>query len=166
MVNEKYARLYLYHLLGKRTIKSPRKTMKNIPKCLLPTLLCPALLVANAEDTPAKHFAPGLMVKEYARHDLQGDSQKQYQIDAAQFGDSLGLFKIAESVTPWHWKSSRNAVAQGYLEIPVDGEYVFASDSFYDRNVLLIDDKIVCAFRDGEGHVSKIKLKKGHVKLT
>lgn len=140
--------------------------MNNIPMCLLSALLWPAMLMANADEKPPKGFAPGLIVQEYPRHDLQNDDQEQYQMDPEKFGTPLGSFKITEFVTPWKWKSSRNAVAQGYLEIPVTGEYAFSSGSFYDRNILLIDDQVVCGFRDGDRHVSKIQLQKGHVKFT
>lgn len=140
--------------------------MNNIPMILLSTLLWPAMLMANEGENASKDFAPGLIIKEYARHDLQSDSREQYQLDREKFGEPLGISKIAESVTPWYWKTARNAIAQGYLEIPVDGEYAFVTNSFYDRNALFINDELVCAFRDGESQVNKIQLKKGHVKFT
>lgn len=124
------------------------------------------MLMANEEEKASKNFGPGLVVKEYARHDSQNDSQEQYQMDSKKFGAPLGISKLTESVTPWKWKTSRNAVAEGYLEIQVDGEYAFVTNSFYDRNVLLINDQVVCAFRDGESQVNKIQLKKGQVKFT
>jgi hypothetical protein len=57
-------------------------------------------------------------------------------------------------------------VARGFLEIETDGDYRFSTSSSDDRNTLLINDKVVCAFGDGDLTVATISLKKGRVRIV
>ena len=54
----------------------------------------------------------------------------------------------------WRYKPERNAVAASYLKIEKAGEYAFDSNNFYDRNVLMIDGRIVCGYGGGEAKIS------------
>lgn len=125
---------------------------------LLLGLGAPAPLSA---DTAARPFAPGLVVTEYPRHVLQANEKDNFYVPLEQLGQPIGDKYIAESLSPWKWETERNAVASGFLEIEADGDYSFSTHSFYDRNLLMIQGEIVCAFRDGDDTVATIPLKKG-----
>lgn len=115
-----------------------------------------------ATETP---LVPGLVVTEYPRHASQADDKKSFALPLDQLGDPVGQKFIVESISPWKWETERNAVARGVLEIQEDGDYRFTTSSFYDRNLLMIDDKVVCAFGDGDQTVTTIPLKKGSVSI-
>lgn len=130
------------------------------------TILLSLLLGLGAQaplnaDTAARPFAPGLVVTEYPRHALQANEKDNFYVPLEQFGQPIGEKYIAESLSPWTWETERNAVASGFLEIEADGDYSFTTHSFYDRNLLMIQGEIVCAFRDGDDTVATIPLKKG-----
>ena len=110
-------------------------------------------------------LAAGLVVTEYPRHELQANDKHSFIVPVEKLGEPVGQKYIVKSLTPWKWNSERNAVARGFLEIAEDGDYRFTTRSFYDRNLLMIDDKVVCAFGDGDETVAKISLKKGRVRL-
>lgn len=110
-------------------------------------------------------LVPGLMVTEYPRHDSQADEKHGFALPLDQLGEPVGLKFIVESLSPWKWEPERNAVAKGVLEIQEDGDYRFTTSSFYDRNLLIIDDKVVCAFGDGDQTVATVPLKKGPVSI-
>lgn len=108
---------------------------------------------------------PGLRVAEYPRHSSQENEENLY-VPLEQLGKPIGRSYTIKSVYPWKWNGERNAVASGFLKIDSDGEYSFTSTSFYDRNMLMVDGKIVCKFRDGEETVATIPLKKGFVPIV
>lgn len=115
-------------------------------------------------EEPAPNI-PGLMVVEYPRRDAQTD-ENHFALPLKEFGEPTRRKYVAESLSPWRWNPDRNALAMGYLKIETDGEYQFSTRSFYDRNVLMVDNQEVCGFRDGEEKVATIALKKGAVKLV
>jgi hypothetical protein len=112
----------------------------------------------------APALVPGLLVAEYPRHARQTD-EDHVKLDVDQMGEPIGETYVVESLKAWQWDVERNAVAQGYLIIDVDGDYAFNTNSFYDRNLLMIDDKVVCGFGDGGGRVATLPLKKGRVSI-
>lgn len=111
-------------------------------------------------------LSPGLVVTEYPRHASQADEKDNFSVPLDQLGEPVGQKYVIESVTPWKWETERNAVARGLLEIEADGDYSFSTSSFYDRNLLMIDEKVVCAFRDGDQTVATVPLKKGRVSIV
>lgn len=111
-------------------------------------------------------LVPGLVVTEYPRHASQADDKNSFALPLDQLGEPVGRKFIVESLSPWKWETERNAVARGVLEIEADGDYRFTTSSFYDRNLLMIDDKIVCAVGDGDQTVATIPLKKGSVSIV
>lgn len=115
-------------------------------------------------DEPASNI-PGLLVVEFPRRDAQTE-ENHFALALKDFGESTRRKYVVESLSPWRWNPDRNAIASGYLKIETDGEYRFSTHSFYDRNVLVIDDKEVCGFRDGEMAVGTVSLKKGRVKIV
>jgi hypothetical protein len=136
-------------------------------KALFTLLLVGALLPTSSSAASAsRNQSPGLLVQEYPRHASQNNDATQYHLAPEDFGQPVGQPEIAKSLNPWKWNSARNAIASGFLEIPQDGDYSFSSRSFYDRNVLLINDRIVCDFRDGDNAITTLPLKKGRVKFT
>ncbi len=106
-------------------------------------------------------FSPGLVVTEYPRHASQANEKDNFNLPLEKLGEPIGEKYIAESLDPWTWETERNAVASGFLEIEADGDYSFSTRSFYDRNLLMIQGEVVCAFRDGDDTVATIPLKKG-----
>ncbi|HSJ01364.1 MAG TPA: hypothetical protein VK956_02880 [Verrucomicrobium sp.] len=116
-------------------------------------------------DEPPKLQA-GLIVTEYPRHAKQADEKDNYNLPLGEFGDPVGHKYLVRSLASWTWNPERNAIASGYINIESDGDYKFATRSFYDRNLLKIGDQEVCGFRDGEGTVAAVSLKKGWVRLV
>jgi len=108
--------------------------------------------------------APGLTVSEYPRHTEQVDESSFY-LDLAKLVEPVGAKRITKTLDPWTWTETRNATARGELIIPVDGDYAFATRGHYDRNLLMINGKVVCGFCDGEDTVATIPLKKGSVEI-
>lgn len=137
------------------------------PPNMKPTLLfvlslwLPLALFADVAPTPR----PGLVRVEYPRHKSQANDKDHFQVALEQLGEPTGQKVVIKSLSPWTWNPERNAVARGWLRIDADGDYQFTSNSFYDRNLLIIDDKTVCPCRDGEEAVATIALKKGMVKI-
>jgi len=66
----------------------------------------------------------------------------------------IGFAWTVQSLDSWRYKPERNAVAASYLKIEKAGEYAFDSNNFYDRNVLMIDGRIVCGYGGGEAKIS------------
>lgn len=106
---------------------------------------------------------PGLLVKEYPRHKNQTGDDAKNEIPIEELGEPIGKSVVIKSLFPWKHDSERNAVASGFLRIEADGEYAFCSNSFYDRNVLIVDGQVVCPYRDGVDKFTTAELKKGMV---
>lgn len=115
---------------------------------------------------PPLRVSPGLRVAEYPRHAKQANDDEQFYLPTDQFGKQIGRSFNVKSLTHWKWAGERNAVAVGFLKVEADGDYSFNSNSFYDRNVLLVDGKVVCGFRDGEKTIATVPLKKGLVQIV
>ncbi|MEM1297216.1 MAG: hypothetical protein AAGH89_17760 [Verrucomicrobiota bacterium] len=113
----------------------------------------------------ADSFAPGLLVTEFPRLSAQVDSQHVF-VPHEQFGEPIGERYVVESASPWNHKTERNAIARGFLRIDADGDYAFTTNSFYDRNMLMIDGKVLCGFVDGGDRVESIFLRKGLVEFV
>ena len=120
---------------------------------------------ASDAASAIRPFAPGLVVTEYPRHASQANDKANFYVPLETLGEPVGEKYIAESLHPWKWETERNAVASGMLEIEADGDYSFSTHSFYDRNLLMIQGEVVCAFRDGDDTVATIPLKKGRVNI-
>jgi len=120
--------------------------------------------VAGISHADESGKVPGLTISEYPRHAEQVD-EATFFLDPAKLVDPIGPPRLTKSLDPWTWTAERNAVARGELIIPEDGDYAFVADSHYDRNVLMINGKVVCGFRDGTERVATIPLKKGPVEI-
>jgi hypothetical protein len=121
-----------------------------------------AFTAEGAEQT--RPTAPGLRVREYVRHPDQKNDEQQFFVDQKRLGRPIAA-EIAMTLHPWKWNGDRNAIASGFLEVPEDGDYAFTTDSFYDRNLLVVNGKTVCGFRDGGETVAVVPLKKGRVSI-
>jgi hypothetical protein len=117
---------------------------------------------SKAPNEPPR--VPGLRVKEYARHPDQATASNEFFVDQGKLGRPLS-HGVATTLHPWMWNGDRNAIASGFLEVPEDGDYAFVTDSFYDRNLLMVAGKVVCGFRDGGDTVATVPLKKGSVSI-
>ena len=106
---------------------------------------------------------PGLRVTTYAKHTLQ--TKERPFINPGEFGLPLGKPAVASTISPWPFPNDLNAVADGHLWVDRDGEYAFQSSSFDDLNALWISGNLVCAYRDGEHAISRVKLKRGWVPI-
>lgn len=113
----------------------------------------------------AETLLPGLLVTEFPRLSNQVDAA-HVEVSMDQFVDPIGVPFVATSVSPWHHKTERNAIASGFLQIDADGDYAFTSASFNDRNLLLIDGQILCGYGDGVDRVETVFLEKGLVEIT
>ena len=128
-------------------------------------LCCSAVTLAHAA-VPASRLQslPGLEITEYPRHEDQDNKENVY-LEPASFGKPIGEPVVTESLAPWTWNEERNAIARGQLTIEKSGDYAFTTDSFYDRNLLMINGEVVCGFRDGTSAIKTIHLEKGPVKI-
>ena len=116
---------------------------------------------APDKSSAIRPFAQGLVVTEYPRHASQANDKEGFYLPLEQMGEPVGEKYVVESLDPWKWETERNAVASGFLEIEADGVYSFRTNSFYDRNLLMIQGEVVCGFGDGDDTVATIPLKKG-----
>jgi len=111
---------------------------------------------------PLKQFQPGLIMYEFPRDAEQTDGEKA-NVDIEKFKEPIGPPQLVKSLN-WKYNASRNAIASGYLKIPKDGEYSFKIANFYGRTCLLVDNTMVCKYRDGK--INKIELKAGLVPIV
>jgi len=112
-----------------------------------------------------RNLRPGLLKREFWPIEAQTKDKGGRYVHPDQFGEPVGESKVAATLTPWNYTQNRNGVATGFLQVPVTGTYVFNSNSFYDRNALFLDGKLVCGFRDGEGKQVSVQLSKGLVPI-
>jgi hypothetical protein len=112
---------------------------------------------------PPVKYLPGLVVREYPRQKEQGEKPNYVEPDAMT--DHVGDIRLIASLN-WKYGADHNAVAKGFIKIEKDGEYQFNSNSFYDRNALYVDDKLLCPKGDGEGKIQTIQLKAGYVPIV
>ncbi len=116
-------------------------------------------------STFANSLELGLLVTEYPRLAAQ-DQEAHVEVPLEQLGEPIGRRYVTKSISPWRHKTERNAVARGFLKIDADGDYAFTTTSFYDRNLLMIDGKVVCGYCDGADKVVTVRLKKGLVPIA
>ncbi len=125
--------------------------------------------VAGAGKVPAaggnpkanSGLAPGLVMLEYARDKSQ---EKPAYVDPDHLGKPVSAPQVVTTLD-WKYDEKHNAVASGYLRIDKAGDYVFNSNSFYDRNALYVNGKLVCPYRDGETKTATIALEAGYVPI-
>ena len=127
----------------------------------LALLLSPAIAQPLPDQTNLKQ---GLEVTEYPRHGKQTGLDKVF-LESKEFGDPIGSAYLVKSLTGWKHETERNAIAKGYLRIEKAGEYSFVTDSFYDRNLLKLDGKVLCKFSDGASAITTVTLKKGLIPI-
>lgn len=120
--------------------------------CLLATPLVAQPLPFQFED--------GLLVREFPRHKKQTDRDNVF-VEPKEFGEPVGKPFVIHSLSGWKHETDRNAIASGYITISQKGEYRFRTNSYYDRNQLWIDDRIVCHFMDGGSRVKTVQLNSG-----
>lgn len=113
-------------------------------------------------DAPVKIVGGGLTYLRYAAHPSQvtaGNSGGY--VHYSQFGKPLKAPRTVNSIAKWSKPVDENAIVTGYIKIETAGQYAFRTDSDYDRNELLIDGKIVCAFGDGPNKGQTVQLRAG-----
>lgn len=113
---------------------------------------------------PKTVTVPGLSLTEFPRLPEQDRNENVFQ-DPTKFGQPIGKVTAAKSLHPLSWNPERNAIARATLKIEKDGDYQFNADSYFDRNLLMIDGEVVCDFRDGPDAIQTVTLKKGTVEL-
>lgn len=142
----------------------PPRTRRLSPVSKLLGAIALAVLTATIAHGQMP-YSNGLLVTEYPRHEKQ-TSEKEAFLPIKEFGDPIGKVVKTKTLSPWHHTSNRNAIARGMLQIDRDGDYAFTTDSFYDRNLLMIDGKVVCGFCDGGDTIATVPLKKGWVEIA
>ena len=116
--------------------------------------LFPILIAAIPAFAAAEKLAQGLLVTEYPRHVDQIDASHG-ELALEKFGAPIGSSFVTESITPWRHTAERNAIARGFLQIDADGDYAFTTNSFYDRNMLMIDGEVVCGAAERDVHPAR-----------
>lgn len=140
------------------------KALKNEPFVQSPWNATTDSSPPNRAAVPVGNLRPGLIVHQYARISTQKGNSGFIHPD--KLGQPIGQPKTIGNVRNWHYDAGKNAVASGYLLLPVAGRYKFNSNNFYDRNALFINDKRVCGYRDGEGKQVAVMLPKGLVRIS
>ncbi len=131
------------------------------------TAAAPAVAAAASTPPPlgtatAGHSASGLLLTRYAMHPSQKDGNRYTgYVPYAELGKPLAAPKTIRTVSEWTKDVNENAVVSGLIRIDQPGRYEFRTTSGYDRNELLIDDKIVCKFKDGENKAASVDLRPG-----
>jgi hypothetical protein len=106
--------------------------------------------------------ATGLTILRYPKHPSQNDgSGYTGYVFHTELGKPLGAPHTVKSISKWTKDLNENAVLSGFIKIEKAGSYQFHSASGYDRNELIIDGEIVCAFRDGEQKIVTVDLRAG-----
>ena len=130
---------------------------------IFPLFLVLSICSSIQADSIVGRWSSGLVVEEFVRHEAQASDDESF-VEPEKFGKVIEAF-LTPSLDGWKYSTERNAIASGAILIPDDGEYWFRTDSFYDRNMLLINGEIVCNYMDGGSRVKKITLKKGMVPI-
>ena len=120
-------------------------------------------LEKNPKVGASSALLPGLIVREYPRHDQQKDESGFIRIE--ELGEPTGKPFVVWNLNGWKYNESRNAMASGFLKIEQAGEYAFVSNNFYDRNALYVNDRILCEFRDLQETGVRITLKPGLIPI-
>lgn len=141
--------------------------------CLSLFLLPAGLLLSQSANESAgknadvKIVGPGLNLLRFPIHPSQAtaDNYTGY-VHYKSFGKPLRAAKTVYSLAKWEKPVEENAIVIGYIKIEKEGTYHFRTDSNFDRNELIIDDKIVCAFRDGANKGQSVELKAGLLSIV
>jgi serine/threonine protein kinase len=107
---------------------------------------------------------PGLAGMHYMRQSL-APIPNENGVEPTELGNPSGGPFVASTIdvtTP----PDASVVLSGYLKVDVPGEYVFNTNSAWDRNYFLLDGEVVCKFRDGERHTSTITLEKKYYSVV
>ncbi len=110
------------------------------------------------------NLAAGLLINEFAQRASQTADLNSPGADPAEFGPPVAAPRVADS-SVWKHAKEHNAVASGYLQIDVPGEYQFNTTSGHDRCSLEINGKLVCPFGDGQRTTGRVALPAGLIPL-
>ncbi len=112
-----------------------------------------------------RRLAPGLALRAFPQQDVQTGNRYAAQVMPAEFGQPIGR-PLAIPTSEYTHDKSTNAIAFGYLKIPVEGDYTFQTSTGYDRAALYLNAKAVNPFRDGEGKQTTVHLEPGMVPIA
>ncbi|MCE9604068.1 MAG: hypothetical protein K8U03_04110 [Planctomycetia bacterium] len=115
-----------------------------------------------------KKLMPGLVVVVYPRHATQSGREGAFveQKDLGAPVQAPGNPYVINTLYDWKFPADFNAIATGLLKIDVAGDYLFSTNSTWDRNSLSVNGQMICPYRDGEQTVAKIRLEKGYVPIV
>lgn len=130
----------------------------------------PATSVATATPIPApaapKKVVPGLLVMEFPRLKSQ-DTAPGVRPDLSELSVPVGQISVTNSLQPWKYTPSRNAMAIGWLKVDVAGDYTFQATSFDNYHAMFLDGKPVCCSREGDRKTTQtVKLAQGMTPIT
>ncbi len=120
-------------------------------------------------DEPPKIVGAGLTYLRYPVQPSQigkGNSEGYVPYQELMKSKLVAAPRTVTSLASWEKPIDENAILIGYIEIKVAGKYNFRTDSGYDRNELLIDDLVVCGFRDGPNMSQSVELTAGWHKIV
>jgi hypothetical protein len=115
-----------------------------------------------AKDSNIKIAGPGLT---YLRYPLQVKADGGY-VHYHQFGKPLKAPRTVKSISNWEKEVDENAVVIGFIKIEKAGSYGFRTDSYYDRNELILDGNIVCKYGDGANKGQTVNLRAGLIPIV
>lgn len=140
---------------------SVQKARKEVDDALLAAGVGRGATALSTVGVPTKS---GLAVQEYARQATQ-TKDNGWCISPDDFGKPVGKNFTTRTLLGWKYDVERNAIASGFIQIEQDGEYLFSSNSNWDRNWLRVNGVDVCPARDGNATIGKITLKRGYVPI-
>ncbi|MES2595362.1 MAG: hypothetical protein V4662_08510 [Verrucomicrobiota bacterium] len=146
--------------------------MKTFPRLalLLIAIVLPAGMLCSQSSKKGETInivGPGLSLVRFPLHPSQATADKGTgYVHYKSFGKPLRAAKTVYSLAKWEKPVEENAIVIGYIKIDKEGTYNFRTDSDWDRNELIIDDKIVCAFRDGANKGQSVQLRSGLLEIV
>jgi hypothetical protein len=147
------------------------REIKDLIQAATPAVAAPAA-VTSGTPAPAVPARPALGAREPSARglEIQRYGQQAAQADESgytgyvfykDFVNPIGKPRVIRTLEDWKKEEMENVTITGFIKIEAAGTYQFRTNSDYDRNELIIDDKIVCKFRDGEKAGATVELRAG-----
>lgn len=114
-------------------------------------------------STMASRLVPGLLFTRYPKQPQQTEELRGGYVPYSALGSPLGPPATIADISTWRKEATENATVTGFIRIERAGTYEFRTQSDWDRNELMINGKIICAFQNGRAQPGVVKLQQGFV---
>ena len=110
-------------------------------------------------------LAPGLVLRLFPMQQVQDDNRYLAHVMPSEFGQPVGPALVIPTTEYKHNKAT-NAIAFGYLKIPVEGDYAFETRTDFDRGAMYLNAKAENPFRDCDLKRATVHLEPGMVPIA